>query len=131
MLRRSVVVCVVQLVLAVTVAVAQEAPVTQCDTYAGSRVAGDNLNFEFAIPACIAAVRRFPTSPRLKYQLGRAYLTAAKFTEAIHWFRQAAQYEYAPAQASLGYMSEYGEGTHKIIRTQLLGIPKLLSKASR
>ena len=43
MLRRSAVVCVVQLVLAVTVAVAQEAPVTQCDTYAGSRVAGDNL----------------------------------------------------------------------------------------
>ena len=35
---------------------------------------------------------------------------AADFKEAVRWYRQAADQDYAPAQARLGYAYEYGNG---------------------
>jgi TPR repeat protein len=98
---------------------AEEAPVTKCDTYAASPVdpyrktAGvpqEKLVPSLALPACTSAVRTFPNSPRLKYQLGRAYWHENNFREALVRFRQAAEYQYAPAQAILGYMVQFGQG---------------------
>jgi TPR repeat protein len=96
-----------------------DAPVTECDTYAASAVdpyrktAGvpeEKLDASLAIPACASAIRKFPNSPRLKYQLGRGYWKSNNFGEAIIWFRQAAEYRYAPAEALLGYMFQFGQG---------------------
>ena len=55
-------------------------------------------------------MRAFPNSPRLKYQLGRGYWKSNNFGEAIVLFRQAAEYHYAPAEALLGYMFQFGQG---------------------
>ena len=55
---------------------AQQAPLTDCDTYAASdldpqhTVAGvplDKLNPALAIPACDAAVRQYPNNSKLTY----------------------------------------------------------------
>jgi TPR repeat protein len=98
---------------------AEDSPVTECDSYAASpldphrKTAGipeEELNPSFAIPACVSAVRTFPSSPRLNYQLGRAYWKSNNFGGAIVWAQQAAQYQYAPAQAILGYMFQFGQG---------------------
>ena len=65
-----------------TNAFAQDAPITDCDTYAANdqdpqRKANGvplaKLNPAVAVSACEAAVRQFPNSGRLVYQLGRAY----------------------------------------------------------
>ena len=105
-----------------------DAPVTECDTYAASprdpyrKTAGvpeENLNPALAIPACASAARTFPNSPRLKYQLGRGYWKLNNFAEAIIWFRQAAEYKYAPAEALLGYMFQFGQGVSPNYRDAL------------
>jgi tetratricopeptide (TPR) repeat protein len=123
-LRGSAVVSIIQLALTVSV-VAQEAPVTECDTYTASpldpqrkatAIPDGSVNPALAIPACVSALGSFPNSLRLKYQLGRAYRQANNLPEAIGWYRQAAEHGYAPAQAALGYMYESGEGTPQSYR---------------
>ncbi len=112
---------------------AEDTPVTECDTYAASpldphrRTAGvpeEKLNPSFAIPACVSAVRTFPSSPRLNYQLGRAYWKSNNFAEAMVWSRQAAQYQYAPAQGILGYMFQFGQGVPQSHQEALLWYSK-------
>jgi len=107
---------------------AEDTPVTDCDTYAASRldpyrktagVEEEQLNPWLAIGACVSAVRIFPNSPRLKYQLGRAYWKSQDFAEALVWFRQAAEYQYAPAQGILGYMFQFGQGVSQNYREAL------------
>ena len=124
MLRGSAIVGIVQLALTVA-AVAQEAPATECDTYAASpldpqrkapAVPDGEVNPALAVPACVSALASFPDSLRLKYQLGRSYRQAKNQREAIGWYRQAAEHGYAPAQAALGYMYESGEGTPQSYR---------------
>ena len=124
MLRGSAIVGIVQLALTVA-AVAQEAPATECDTYAASpldpqrkapAVPDGDVNPALAVPACVSALASFPDSLRLKYQLGRSYRQARNPSEAIGWYRQAAEHGYAPAQAALGYMYESGEGTPQSYR---------------
>ena len=113
--------CVLQLILS-TSTFAQEAPVTQCDTYAASDldpqrkatgVPTDKINPALAIPACETAVRQFPDSTRLLSQLGRAYYKANNFTAALVQFRKAAERNYAPAQSNLGTMYMNGQGIPK------------------
>jgi TPR repeat protein len=95
----------------------QEAPITDCDTYTASRQspqrgAGDGstlkINADLAISTCEAAVRQFPNSSRLTYQLGRAYYGAKNYDAALTQFRKAADRGYAAGQALLGAM--YGNG---------------------
>jgi TPR repeat protein len=112
---------------------AEDTPVTECDTYAASpldpyrKTAGvpeEKLNPSLAIPACVSAVRAFPNSQRLKYQLGRAYWKPNNFGEALVWFRQAAEYQYAPAQAIIGYMFQFGQGISQNYREALFWYSK-------
>ena len=101
---------------------AQDAPITDCDTYAASDqdpqrkavgVSTSNINSVLAIPACEAAVREHPNSSRLVYQLGRAYYKANNFGAAVAQFRRAAEQGYALAQTNLGAMYAFGQGIPK------------------
>jgi TPR repeat protein len=100
----------------------QDAPITECDTYAAShqppqREAGDGstlkINADLAISACEAAVRQFPNSSRLIYQLGRAYYGATNYDAALTQFRKAADRGYAAGQALLGAMYGNGQGVQQ------------------
>jgi uncharacterized protein len=118
-LRQSIQICAFLLLLNNVAAEAQDVPPTACDSYAASpldpqrKAAGipeEKINPVLAIPACLSALRSFPDSPRFKYQLGRAYRSAKNFREAMGWFQQAGRNGYAPAEAVLGYMFQFGEG---------------------
>ena len=118
-MRRFALICVGVLLLNGAAAHAQDAPPTACDNYAAfpldpqRKAVGvleeKNIDPALAIPACLSALQRYPRSPRLKYQLGRAYFAAHNVRDAISFFKQAAQSGYAPAEASLGYLSQAGE----------------------
>ena len=111
---------VLQLVLG-TSAFAQDV-VTDCDKYAADALdpqrnaAGvdfENLNVALAFPACEDAVRKYPSSMRLAYQLGRAYEKANKLTNAAQQYRRAADQNYAAAQLALGLLYASGAGVPK------------------
>jgi TPR repeat protein len=115
--------CLLQLVLISTAfsqsALKQDAPVTDCDTYAASdadpqrkaeSVASDKLNPALAIPACEAAVRQYPDSGRLMFQLGRAYVIARNYEAAAIHYRNAAERGHALAQNNLGGLYASGKG---------------------
>jgi TPR repeat protein len=100
----------------------RDAPITDCDTYAEShqaprRETGDDstlkINTDLAISTCEAAVRQFPNSSRLTYQLGRAYYGAKNYDAALTQFRKAADRGYAAGQALLGAMYGNGEGVQQ------------------
>ena len=100
-------------------AFAQDAPVADCDRYAASDldpqrkatgVPFANVNPALAVPACEAAVRQYPNSTRLIFQLGRADQKANNFTAALEQYRKAAQQGSAAAQSNLGVMYENGYG---------------------
>jgi TPR repeat protein/uncharacterized protein YecT (DUF1311 family) len=97
-------------------------PVTNCDKYAASpldpeRATGgfllEKINPDLAIPACESAVRQYPTSGRLNYQLGRAYYKANNFSAAVEQYLKAAEKNNAPAQTNLGIMYSNGQGVAK------------------
>ena len=103
--------------LAANPASAQDAPLTPCDTYAASpfdrqrQTTGVTVvNPALAIPACGSAVAKYPSSPRLKFQLGRAYFEAKDFRESSAFFLQAAQQGYAAAQTAVGEAFQDGRG---------------------
>jgi Sel1 repeat len=94
-------------------------PLTDCDTYAASdfdaKRKEEGLPFEkvdphLAIPACESAVRQYPNSPRLIFQLGRAYHKSNDFSLALTQYRRAADQGYAVAQYALGFMYANGHG---------------------
>jgi tetratricopeptide (TPR) repeat protein len=96
---------------------AQDAPLTSCDTYAASpfdpqkQTTGVTVvNPALAIPACSSAVQTYPTSPRLNFQLGRAYYAAKNVREASAFFLRAAEQGYAAAETALGDSFQYGTG---------------------
>jgi hypothetical protein len=66
-------------------AVAQDAPLTPCDTYAASpfdpqrQTTGISVvNAALALPACHSALQTYPTSARLNFQLGLAHTLRQK-----------------------------------------------------
>jgi uncharacterized protein len=99
-----------------------DAPDTDCDTIFDSmrRSGGGSAHFnmnKLAIPACEAAVRQYPDSARLVYQLAHAYHTDAKYDaamvqygKAVELNRRAADQGNASAQYNLGVAYENGEG---------------------
>ena len=100
----------------------QEAPTTQCDLYAASAfdpqrkatgVPADKINPALAVPACESAVRQYPNSTRLIFQLGRAYQKDNNFTAALQQYRRAADQGHAVAQTNLGVMYENGQGVSR------------------
>jgi uncharacterized protein len=92
---------------------AQEAAVTDCDTYAASDKDPQRIDAVLAVPACQTAVRRYPDSSRLNYQLGLAYQKANNFAAAVAQYRKAADLGSALAQGNLGWMYQNGFGVPK------------------
>jgi TPR repeat protein len=68
------------------------------------------LDAGLAVPACEAAVQRYPESSRLIFQLGRAYSKANNLGAATAQYRKAADQGNAEAQTALGqgYQNGYG-----------------------
>ena len=98
----------------------QEAPVTDCDRYAASELDQTNPGVPFekidrkaAIPACEEAVRTYPGSARLIFELGRSYLKGGDFAAALMRFRQGAEQTYPPALNAIGTMYANGSGVPK------------------
>ena len=103
----------------ITNALAQNAPLTDCDQLAAHpndpqrKAAGiplSKLDTDTAVPACETAVRQYPNDAQLNYQLGRAYLHAKNYQAAVDQFGKAAGEGYAPAQNNLGLMYTRGLG---------------------
>lgn len=70
----------------------------------------EKLNTDLAIPACESAVRQYPNSIRLSFQLGRAYEMKKDFTSALVQYQKAAEGGNLGAQNNLGKMYALGEG---------------------
>jgi TPR repeat protein len=111
--------CALQFTILSASAFAQEAPVTDCDTHAASDqdpqrkstgISFDKIDAGLAVPACEAAVRQYPGSSRLSYQLGRAYQKVQNFDAALAQYRKAADLGNTLAQASVGWMYQNGYG---------------------
>ena len=81
---------------------------TDCDRYVNSGKTYDNP--DLAIQACESAVRAYPNSIRLIYNLGSAYHTKRDYSSALVLFRKAAAQGYAPAKNSLGLLYGNGQG---------------------
>jgi TPR repeat protein len=119
MSRRLVFLCALQFFACVARA-EQEAPATGCDRYAASDFGQikSGISFEkidpiVAIPACEEAVRTYPGSTRLVFQLGRSYLKSGDFDAALGRFRQASEEGYPPALNAIGTMYSDGSGVPK------------------
>jgi hypothetical protein len=96
---------------------AQEAPPTDCDTYAASEhdperksagVPFNQIDEGLAVPACEAAVKLYPNSNRLNFQLNRAYQKVNNDGDAPTRYRRAADLGDASAQTNLGWMYQHG-----------------------
>jgi TPR repeat protein len=108
--------------LLTTHAFGQEVLTTDCDRYAASEVDPQRkapgvpfkkLDALLAVPACESAVRQYPDSIRLNYQLGRAYKKAGNFQAAMQQYRKAAEQGSALAQTDLGNLHFQGQGVPK------------------
>ena len=80
---------------------------TDCDRYVEQ---WPYVNNDLAIQACESAVRQYPNSIRLIYQLGNAYRRGSNYSSAFVQYRKAADQGYAPAKDSLGVMYANGYG---------------------
>jgi TPR repeat protein len=114
------------LVLVAASASAQPAPVeavpkavADCDRLAASPddpqraappVYSAKLDAAAAIRACDDAVKSQPDNPRLLFQLGRALDWNRQFALARAYYGAASDRNYAPAQAALGLLVQYGDG---------------------
>lgn len=67
----------------------------------GAGVADEAINAAAAIPACEAAVKADASTPRLHFQLARAYLQADRFEDAIDALITAAEEDHGGALAYL------------------------------
>jgi TPR repeat protein len=85
--------------------------ITFCDRYTASefdsQIPGLGMPFEridpkVAIPACSEALARNPDSPRLNFELGRAYSARGEFSKARDLFLKAAEANFALAEVDLG-----------------------------
>jgi Sel1 repeat len=85
--------------------------VTLCDRYTASEFdsqsPGLGMPFEridpkVAIPACSQALSKNPDSPRLNFELGRAYSARGEFSKARDLFLKAAEANFALAEVDLG-----------------------------
>lgn len=83
----------------------------------------------FYIPACEGAVRQYPNSARLTFQLGRAYYKAGNLTAAAEQFRKSADLGSAIAQTDLGVMYRDGRGMPKDYGQALLWFREAANQA--
>ncbi|MDH3741664.1 MAG: caspase family protein [Hyphomicrobiales bacterium] len=97
-------------------------PIQQCDKLAANPTdperVGDGVDFgkidaDAAITACLQALAAFPDVGRFEFQLGRAHDANKKPTEALIWYRKAAEHGHAAAMYNLGVNYEGGDGVAK------------------
>jgi TPR repeat protein len=117
MMRKLTVLCTFAVLFSITYW-SNGAPVTDCDILAAapadshrqtSGISLDQIDVNRAVPACEAAVRRYPNDAHFRFQLSRAYYEAKHFQAAVAQLRKAAEQGYASAQYNLGVMYEYGK----------------------
>ncbi len=93
--------------------------VDPCDRLAGARfdtqgvVLGlypNEIDATKAVPACRAAVQRFPDVARFQYELGRALEAAGQYAEAASLYEKAGQGGHLVALSALGALYELGHG---------------------
>ena len=103
---------------------ADDAPVTDCDTYAANsldpqrKAPGVNLielNPKLAIPACESALKKYPDSARFMYQLGRGYHRSDNFATAALWYKTAMEHGSGFGEAAYGLLLMSGQGVPKDI----------------
>ena len=73
-------------------------------------VAFDKVNSANAVAACQSAIGVSSNTPRLMYELGRAFDVGKNNEQALIWYRKAADQRYAAAQYNLGVMYSNGQG---------------------
>jgi TPR repeat protein len=110
---------IIAIVLPPSRAQADTAPPTACDTAASfafdnQRVAPgvsyDAINAPVAIAQCAQAVRLYPTSGRLQFELGRAFEKAGKLPQAIAAYQRAAEFGHGGGFNNLGELYRSGKG---------------------
>jgi TPR repeat protein len=114
--QQVLILCIVQIAACVVTRADDEAPSTNCDEYAAVKTGSshgvrfEEINPKIAIPACENAVRQYPNSTRLIFELGRSYLKNGDYDAALRQFQIAAAQGYAPALNGIGtmYFSGYG-----------------------
>ncbi len=93
--------------------------VDPCDRLAGARfdtqgvVLGlypNEIDAAKAVPACRAAVQRFPDVARFQYELGRALEAQGGYEEAASLYEKAGQAGHLVALSALGALYEQGHG---------------------
>ncbi len=96
-----------------------EIKVDACDELAGARfdrqgvVLGrfpNEIDPSLAVPACWAAVERFPDVPRFRFQFGRALEAAGNGAEAAEEYEYAGAHGHHIAIYALGYLHLIGAG---------------------
>lgn len=96
----------------------ERAPVTECDRLVepqgvAERMPVHGLSWRApsgAVPACRAAVERWPDEPRFALLYGVALYAESKPFKAIPWIRKAAEAGDTRGMTILGYMYNLGEG---------------------
>jgi TPR repeat protein len=95
------------------------AALRECDELAGVRdpaeagtrdVWAETIVGKRAVAPCRQAVALMPASPRYMTQYARALAVARDDTEAVIWYRKAAELDYPRGQGGLGTMYENGRG---------------------
>ena len=122
MVRNAVTIALLTLGLGTTCAQADDAPLTDCDTYAANsldpqrKAPGVNLielDSKLAIPACESALQTYADSARFMYQLGRGYHRSDNFAAAALWYTKAMERGSAFGEAALALLYMTGQGVPK------------------
>jgi TPR repeat protein len=122
MARNAVTIALLALGLGIAYAQAEDAPVTDCDTYAANsldpqrKAPGVNLielDAKLAIPACESALQKYPDSARFMYQIGRGYHRSDNFATAALWYGKAMEHGSAFGEAALALLYMTGQGVPK------------------
>ena len=66
-----------------------------------------------AVKACVEATAQHPGVSRFEFQLGRALDASEEHTEAVNWYRKAAERNYTAAMYNLAVSYDEGEGIAK------------------
>jgi Sel1 repeat len=120
--KRAAMIACISMIYGSVSAFAEDAPPTDCDTYAasnldpqkkGAGVTFDEVDPAKAIPACLDALSQYPNTPRFQFQLGRPYQRSGDDQQAVTWTRKAAEQGFALAERNLGVSYVKGRGVPK------------------
>ena len=126
MLRNAATIALLGLALGIATVHAQskadDPPANDCDKYAANSLDPNRkapgvtlvaLDPARAMPACEAAVQKYPGTARFMYQLGRAHHKSDNFATAALWYKTAMQHGSGFGEAAYGLMLLYGQGVQK------------------